>query len=79
MKRWGAWSFQFLGMRMAVDGCADAEPRTEATSTATTTTHPTHGTTYRLSTLETVEIQHKNRINMKIINFMLFPFYLLFE
>jgi len=57
----------------------DAEPRTEATSTATTTTHPTHGTTYRLSTLETVEIQHKNRINMKIINFMLFPFYLLFE
>ena len=63
---------------MVVDGCVDAEPRTEATSTATTT-HPTHGTTYGLSTWKTVEIQHKNKISMKIINFMLFPFYLLFE
>jgi hypothetical protein len=75
MKQWGAWSFQ--GMQMAVDGCADAEPRTEATGTATTATHPTHGTTCRLQTGKTAEIQHKNRIRTKIINFVLFLLYLL--
>ena len=46
VKQRATWSF--LGMRVVVDGCADAEPRTEATSTATTATHPTHGTTYGL-------------------------------
>ena len=64
-------------MRMVVDGCADAEPRTEATSTATTTTHPTHGTTCGLQTGKKATIQHKNRIHTKILTFVLFHLYLL--
>ena len=77
-KQWAAWSFLFLGMRM-VEGCADAEPRTEATSAATTTTHPTHGTTCRLQIREQGEIDDKKRIHTKIINFVLFLLYLLSE
>jgi hypothetical protein len=64
-------------MRMVLAGCADAEPRTEATNTATTTTHPTHGTTYRLRTGKMAQIQDKNLNRTKIINFVLFLLYLL--
>jgi hypothetical protein len=54
-----AWSF--LQEQAGGSDRADAEPRTEATGTATTTTRPTHGTTWDGEALEQQNSEHQKQ------------------